>query len=515
MRWPAVRWLAAALLLASVGMADTVVLKTGERFEGTVVREGTLELVLDSTDHGRLTIPMASVATVTRDERQDGPLHPEDSDRQDLESLFETSIPTPLTRPPPVPDLLPLSPRPTLPKGTNFVARTYWDGRLRYEFSTRIVLNDPMVADATWVDSRFGLRGRIGARLAVDAADFAITSGDLDVPGGVQLRTFQVLTQGEFGVWLTNQFDLQLGLIGGEFFLNKAYWRFVDLPHFGDLTIGYLTGPQTLGNLEGFGNRTFMEPSAGTAAFSPGNRLGIEWHDAYLGERMTATAGLFSIGQNPDLDFGNASQALAQPIVRLTGLPLAGRNHWLHLGASAAFVFSSDADIQFQARPESRIAPFLVNTGTIDSRTSVIGGLEAVHAMGPILLQAEYVHAGVFRDGQSTHFDGGYLSAGWMLTGEARPYNRFTGLPTRVEPAHPLWGPDSGWGAWEVAGRLSLLGLNDGAVEGGRMRIIMGGLNWYWNRYIRWQLNAGYSAVSGGPTPGDLLIVEGRFEAQF
>ena len=43
----------------------------------------------------------------------------------------------------------------------------------------------------------------------------------------------------------------------------------------------------------------------------------------------------------------------------------------------------------------------------------------------------------------------------------------------------------------------------------------MGGLNWYWNQYIRWQLLAGHTTVSGGPTPGNLLLFEARFESQF
>jgi hypothetical protein len=27
------------------------------------------------------------------------------------------------------------------------------------------------------------------------------------------------------------------------------------------------------------------------------------------------------------------------------------------------------------------------------------------------------------------------------------------------------------------------------------------GTNWYWNRYLRWQFNAGYASISGGLHP--------------
>lgn len=490
--------------------ADVVVLRTGERLTGTLVQEDALQVVLDTADQGRLTLPLDSVDLVQREEST-VPLKP--TQDTSLESLFQTRIPVP--QPAPAPELIPLAPRPSLPEGTNFVARTYWDGHLRYQLSTRLALKDPFIADSTWVESRLRFRGRIGAKLAVDGAEFAVTDGQLDAPGGVQVRTFRVLTEGEYGVWLTNQFSVELGLVDGSFYFSKAYWRLVDVPHFGDLTVGYFTAPQTLENIMSFGSLTFMEPSAGTAAFSPGNRSGIAWNTTYFEGRMTAAAGVFSLGQDPNVNFGNASQALAQPVVRVTGLLLQEKDHWLHLGVSSAFVFSSEAQIQYQARPESRLAPFVVNTGVIDARLAVIGGSEAIYAVGPVLLQAEYINSGVFGDSENLHFHGGYVAGGWMLTGESRPYNRFTGVPTRVQPRHPLWGPGSGWGAWEAAGRLSWLDLNDGFAEGGRMRLLMGGLNWYWNQYIRWQLNSGYAVVNGGPTPGNLWIFEGRFEAQF
>ncbi|MBN8245827.1 MAG: hypothetical protein J0L84_00125 [Verrucomicrobia bacterium] len=512
-----IRWLlpVAAVFGAVTGMlGESVLLHTGETLSGTVVSRSALELVLETPEGGRVTLPMSDIARVDADPVPALPVVPAPP-VDPIQGLLQSSIPTPQPAGPSRGDPIPMAARPSLPEGTNFVARAFWDGRLRYQLSTRLALKDPFVPGSTWVDNRIRLRGRVGMKLALDAADFAVTDGQLDVPGGFQVRTFRVLTEGEFGVWQTNQYNVELGLVGGEFFLARAYWRLVDLPHFGDLTVGYFAAPQTLDNLMGFGTRSLMEPSAGTAAFSPGNRVGVQWNTTFLGERMTAAAGIFSVGQNSDIDFGNASDALAQPVVRLTGLVWDARERWLHLGASAAFIFSEAADIQYQARPESRIAPFLVNTGSIDARTAVIGGLEAVHAFGPVLLQAEFMNSAVYRDGDNVHFLGGYLTGGWMLTGESRPYNRFTGLPTRVRPRAPLWGPDRGWGAWEVVGRASLLSLNDGPVQGGRMRIVMGGLNWYWNEYLRWQLNAGYAAVSGGPTPGNLLIFEGRFEGQF
>lgn len=504
--------LAFCAVLSSLGpsRADEVILRSGERIDGKIVRDSPLAVIIDSRTQGRLTISRESVERVERDNAP-GPVQADPEPQVD--SLFETSLSIPDERETPI--LIPLAPPPSLPSGTNLVRRMYWDGQLRYQFTSRLTLPDPFHSGSTFVNDRWRLKGRIGAKLAVDGGAFISTGGQQEVPADVQVRNFQVLTEGEFGLWLTNQFNVELGLIDGSFYLSKAYWRLVQIPHFGNLTVGYFTVPQTIDNIEGFGSLTFMEPSAGTAAFSPGKRVGVEWTQTFSDQRITAAAGIFSVGQDPSIDFGNASEALAQPTIRFTGLPWDARDRWLHLGLSYGFVFSGEADIQYEARPESRLAPFLVNTGQIDARQATLGGAEAIASFGPVLLQAELVNSLVLRDGDNASFLGGYFAGGWMITGESRPYNRAKGVPSRVQPRHPLWGPDAGWGAFEAAGRYSVVDLSNGGIDGGRMKIVMGGVNWYWNRYIRWQFNSGIARVTGGPSPGNLFIFEARFEGQF
>jgi phosphate-selective porin OprO and OprP len=51
-----------------------------------------------------------------------------------------------------------------------------------------------------------------------------------------------------------------------------------------------------------------------------------------------------------------------------------------------------------------------------------------------------------------------------------------------------------GWGAWEIAGRYSVVDLNDqlgtpSGVAGGKQTIYTAGLNWYVNRNIRFMFN--------------------------
>ena len=69
-------------------------------------------------------------------------------------------------------------------------------------------------------------------------------------------------------------------------------------------------------------------------------------------------------------------------------------------------------------------------------------------------------------------------------------------------------------GAVETAARLSYVDLADADIRGGTASTLTAGLNWYWNRYVRLQFNAGYAHASGGPRPGDSAILQARFDLQ-
>ncbi len=116
-------------------------------------------------------------------------------------------------------------------------------------------------------------------------------------------------------------------------------------------------------------------------------------------------------------------------------------------------------------------------------------------------------------------FSGWYLQASWILTGEQKPYNVATGSFTAPKVAHPLgFGDDSGWGAFELAGRYSELDLNSHAldtstvvtnwvganrtytfyntVRGGDQRILTAEANWYPNNFVKFALAYQYIQVS-------------------
>ena len=48
--------------------------------------------------------------------------------------------------------------------------------------------------------------------------------------------------------------------------------------------------------------------------------------------------------------------------------------------------------------------------------------------------------------------------------------------------------------------------------RGGQAREVMSGLNWYWNRYVRMQFNLGWADASGGPRPGNYVVLQTRID---
>ena len=120
--------------------------------------------------------------------------------------------------------------------------------------------------------------------------------------------------------------------------------------------------------------------------------------------------------------------------------------------------------------------------------------VEAAGNIGSLFVQGEYFWFDVERrlfsyssstvTGPTLHFDGGYIEAGWTITGETRTYNAAAGAYNGIVPAHPWAWKSYDWGAWEIAGRYSEVDLNDrlgfaDGASGGKQTIYTAGLNWY------------------------------------
>jgi len=145
-----------------------------------------------------------------------------------------------------------------------------------------------------------------------------------------------------------------------------------------------------------------------------------------------------------------------------------------------------------------------------------VTGAEAAWEKGSFSLQGEYLHSAVReKDGEVLGFDGVYGAASWFLTGESRPYDRQKACFSRVIPRHNFdWGR-GGWGAWEVTGRYSFVNLDSANVHGGRLSMVMAGLNWYLHSHVKWRFDYGFGHVSRLQPEGNLNVFQTRMEVDF
>jgi hypothetical protein len=84
-------------------------------------------------------------------------------------------------------------------------------------------------------------------------------------------------------------------------------------------------------------------------------------------------------------------------------------------------------------RPESRLAPFLADTGYIAAEDMKSFGIEAAWVNGPWSFQGEYLNN--FVSGDQTNSVGGfYVYSSYFLTGESRQHDRRKGIFGRLKP---------------------------------------------------------------------------------
>ena len=240
---------------------------------------------------------------------------------------------------------------------------------------------------------------------------------------------------------------------------------------------------------------------------------------------------------------------------RLAGRPYYDDDWTLHLDFSGEYVFHSNINnsgvagvsrttLIFQDRPEDRAADpnRLISTGNLSSSNASVYGGEAAINWRNLLLQGGYYQIG---DTQSKlpgvpapnlSFNGGYVEAGWNITGEPFRYNVGAAAFQRPKVANPFTVDENGFspgiGAWQLAARWSVMNLNSnvvrgvsqsvtGGVYGGYQQIFGVALSWYPNDWIRFELQFQHTMVDKLNAAGTTEVgqtfdtLAGRFQVAF
>jgi len=208
----------------------------------------------------------------------------------------------------------------------------------------------------------------------------------------------------------------------------------------------------------------------------------------------------------------------------------------VHIGGDAEWLITPPRNLitgpqtlTLSDRPELRIDPTtLISTGAIANVSSAqVYGVEAAATYGPLIVQGEYYWFNIDRNANtglppigapSLKFQGGYAQAGWVLTGETHPYNTASASYLGIKPKNPFSLQGGGWGAWEIAGRVSTMDLNDQlgtvtGIAGGRQTVYTAALNWYVNNNVRFMFNYLHGDVPKQLSPTSTADAGSKFDA--
>ncbi|HEX4132615.1 MAG TPA: porin [Pirellulales bacterium] len=334
-----------------------------------------------------------------------------------------------------------------------------------------------------------------------------------------------------------------------------------NIPYFGTVRGGQYCQPFSVDALTGFRNLTFLERSLPFLAFVPFRRVGVMAYNGTEDARTNWAVSGFKTGGFNNAPLGDDRFGIDLGDVggwsftgRATHLlyfdeHAADRYVW-HVGASydysmmsANTAAGSTSPVPFyQARTTPEFGPLgytdqvqnfgqafaytpvFVDTGKYAADHFNLFGVETLYQAGPFGFTSEWMGSVVQSSTAGPIFyHGAYGQVAYRLTGENRLYDRRTGTLGKVVPFTDFISLTRGrrgvhgWGAWEVAARLSYVSLHNPAnlvyLPGsngygqGTLTDTTLGMTWFLNTYLKLQFNwihamlenTGYPAA---PTPG-------------
>ncbi len=273
-------------------------------------------------------------------------------------------------------------------------------------------------------------------------------------------------------------------------------WR-LDIPFFKNsvMSIGKQKEPISMERLTGMVFLPWQERSGVADALLPSRNVGIVWNGSSDATWSTWAFGIFNDWFDADQGF---SDSASQAIGRVTWVPFRTRDesNLLHLGLGYRYSNAKEG-FRFKSEPEFNKSPVFVDTAFGNDLAALPAdkmdtyNLELSWRKGPFWLASEYFRASVKNSSlENPVFDGYYISASWVLTGEMRPYNKENGLFRPVPISKSVY--QNGTGAWEIAARYSETDLTDGGVEGGEIQVGSLGLNWWLTPFFSFGVNYRY-----------------------
>ncbi len=272
-----------------------------------------------------------------------------------------------------------------------------------------------------------------------------------------------------------------------------------DLSDNAGLVIGHHNNFQSLEELTSSRFLSFMERAAFTDAFNFERRVGVSAN--FSSGDLVANVGAFSDNIGDLAEFGDDNNSYSVD-GRVVYAPKRGATQ-LHLGGSAHY--RDNNDVSDLTRTRYRQRPFIHTSDVrfLATPSRVVGtetnyGLEAAMINGPFHAAAEanWLTPNVVAADNPTFF-GGYIEAGFFLTGETRGYRN--GVFDRTKVLRPV--NKGGSGAFQINLRYDHLDLNDANIRGGKQQGYEASLIWIPQDHVRFLLNYGHLVYEGAAIP--------------
>ncbi len=219
---------------------------------------------------------------------------------------------------------------------------------------------------------------------------------------------------------------------------------------------------------------TFIERGMITDAVGLDRRIGVELGQA--GDNYSWMVGAWGNSVNGAIDGTPSNTILA---ARASYAPVLEKDKLVHIGAFLRRTDTGRGAPSRSARWGSHLATEKIRPILGDN--AVLYGAEFASRFGPVHTQAEFM----VEDGDTGSVRGGFVQAGYFLTGEARGYKAGAGKFDRTKPSRPL--SKGGFGAWEIAARFDTLDARSAGDEKADTWTL--GLTWYPESHLRVKIN--------------------------
>ena len=369
-------------------------------------------------------------------------------------------------------------------------------------------------------DNNFQLR--VGGHLQADSrfyteSDPAIILGS----STFSLRKARPILEGT--VYKFFDFKIMTDFGNGQALVQDAYVGFNYLPRT-QFRLGKFKPPVGLERLQADVDTIFVERALPTDLV-PNRDLGVQVFGEHLGGVFNYALGVFNgvvDGGNGDLDTNNtkdfAGRVFLNPFQSSSIASLKG------LGIGLAGTSGSQQGPLPVLRTPAQAIFFNYYPSTLANGNRYLITPQAYYYMGPFGLLGEYVQtAQDVKNGNTfgeISMSSWQVAASYVITGEKASFKSVT-------PRKQFNPGVRSFGAVELAGRYTQLNVDNEAfiqkfanpnVSASRASTWTAGVNWYFNRNLRLQLNYEQSAFKGGSPTGDRQtekVILSRFQVAF